>query len=234
MEELMLINPRGRKRRRSTAGRARDSKGRFLPLRARRSNPANPAPRRRRRRNPVGLNPQKRTRRVYAAPVRRRRRNPVEGLALLNPRRRYRRSNPAGLLGDTVMPAAMGAAGALGLDVLMGFLPIPAALRTGPARYLVKGAGAIGLGIVAGYVVRPATAHQMAVGALTVVIHEALKSTVRSMVPTLQLGMAEDFSCLEYVSPAMLTEQGVSAYLEPPEMGAYLEPSGLEELAYRY
>lgn len=232
MEELLLINPRRRGRRRqSLRGRPRDAMGRLLPVRRRRSNPANPSPRRRRR--------------SY------RRRNPIEELALLNPaprrrkrvaaapapRRRYKRrigrrafKAGRGFMGHTLMPAAMGAAGALSLDILMGFLPIPAALTTAPAKYLVKGAGAVGLGIAAGYIVAPATAHQLTVGALTVVIHEALKNTLQTAMPSLQLGMLGEFG---YVSPGMIPS-GMQAYLEPPTMGIYMEGANLAEMAEVY
>lgn len=229
MEELLLINPRRRGRRRqSLRGRPRDAMGRLLPVRRRRSNPANPSPRRRQRRS-----------------------NPIEELALFNPaprkrksaaaapapRRRYKRRligrgkrAARGFMGSTLMPAAMGAAGALGLDILMGFLPIPAVLTTAPAKYLVKGAGAVGLGIAAGYIVAPATAHQLTVGALTVVIHEALKNTLASAMPSLQLGMLGEFG---YVSPGMIPS-GMQAYLEPPTMGMYLEGANLAEMAEIY
>src|SRR4030042_6898277 len=98
-------------------------------------------------------------------------------LMLINPRkhrrkanktRRYRR-NPSGgrfnmttFSRNTLMPSAIGAAGALGLDILMGFLPLPDNLKMGPMRNVVRVVGAVGLGMLAGMVVKKDTAANIA------------------------------------------------------------------------
>jgi hypothetical protein len=206
MAELMLINPRKRRRR----------------VKARKSNP-------------------KRRRRVTASRVKRRRRNPVMPLANVRRRRRYstvsrkRRRNPIGgrfslrgFTNNTLMPSAIGAAGALGLDVLMGLLPLPAAIKTGPMRPLTRIAGAVGIGMLAGMITNRRLGEQVAAGAVTVVMYDTLKSFVRQAVPTLPMaGLSEDYPSMEYVSPAMMTDESLSAYVDG-DMGVdLLDADGL-------
>lgn len=163
---------------------------------------------RRRRKNPVAANPRRRrsVRRVSTRPVRhhRRRRNPI---------------STRGIMGQ-IMPAATAAFGALGLDMLWGYAPIPEALKTGPMRYLAKAAGAVGLGMLAGMVVKKSTADQMSMGALTVVLHSAMRDGMSSYMPNIALG--------EYMSPQeslgywgsaynpAYTGNGVGEYLPSP------------------
>lgn len=142
------------------------------------------------------VNPKKRRRAKKSTAkkrVSRRRRNPIAG----NPakkRRRYsrRRRNPAGramslnkMLQRSLMPSVTAASGAIGLDLLMGFAPIPDALKTGPMRHLVKGAGAIGLGWLASMFVKPDMAQQFTTGALTVTIYSAGKEAINRFMPTI-------------------------------------------------
>lgn len=195
--------------------------------------------RRRRRRNPTANNPRRRRRRYN--PRRRRRRNQrpsyVSGSApARNPRRRrhhrYRRNprrafNIMGIVQDTVIPAATAAGGAIALDVVWNFLPVPAMLKVGPMRYVAKGAGAIAMGMVAGMVVPPATARAFTAGAMTVVMYEALKEMLGTFVPGLALSGAYDIDYLgQYPSSAAVVgqESDLSAYFPSNEgMGAYYE-----------
>jgi hypothetical protein len=94
----------------------------------------------------------------------------------------------AGILNTTVIPAAVAGAGALSLDVLWSFMPLPENLKTGPLRHVVKGAGAIGLGWLAGMVVNKKTAAQLTTGALTVVTYNAMKEMVARFMPGVPLG----------------------------------------------
>ncbi len=94
----------------------------------------------------------------------------------------------AGLMNRNVMPAFQGGVGALGLDIIWGYMPIPANLKTGMLRHVVKGAGAIAMGWIAGNFVKPATATQLATGALTVVMHSAMRETVAQFAPNIPLG----------------------------------------------
>ncbi|MEE9119413.1 MAG: hypothetical protein V3U02_12580 [Calditrichia bacterium] len=143
----------------------------------RRKNPvarvANPRSKKSRRRNPIAANP--RRRRTY-----RRRRNPITKIG--------------NLVQDSLIPSVTAAGGALALDIIMGFLPLPDVVKIGPMRHLVKGAGAIGMGMIAGMVSTPKTAQLVTTGALTVTMYGAGKELVGRFLPQLALGAYENES----------------------------------------
>lgn len=160
MEELLIVNPR--RRRRSRKARARSGKRRSAAQRAA-------------------------TRRMIAA-NRARRGGSISFAA--NPRRRRRsyRRNPAALLGNfgkinsqqpmrIIQNAAIGAVGAIVLNTVLSRLPLPAMLVTGRTRYLTQGITALGLGMLAARfkLVGGQMAAQAAEGALTVTIADAIK-----------------------------------------------------------
>lgn len=141
---------------------------------ASRSRPAAAAPKRRARRRSA----------ASAAPVRRRasrRRGgwkitPAKTASRAGRQLRYRRPNPIDFALNTLTPSLVGGAGALGLDVVMGMLPIPDTLKNGPMAPLVKVAGAIGLGMIASKVVNRRVGEQVAAGAITVQVYNFAKA----------------------------------------------------------
>jgi len=110
----------------------------------------------------------------------------------------------------TLMPSAVGAVGALSIDMLMGLVPLPDMLKTDAMRPMVKGVAAVGLGLIANQVTSRKVAEQITAGALTVVLYDTMKTFVRDRFPTLPLGEYDNYPMLDYVSPA-------------PTMGAYIE-----------
>ncbi len=144
-------------------------------------------PRRRRRRKKTATR-KRRTSVRRKNPVKRRRRKTV-----VRRRSTRRRRNPVvsakGVQGQ-LMNAAVGATGALGLDLALGYLPIPANLKGGLVGTGVKAMLAIAIGIVGQKtkLVKSSTAATMANGALTVVLHDELKKQVANFAPNLQLG----------------------------------------------
>lgn len=89
---------------------------------------------------------------------------------------RHRRPNPiGGFVKDTLMPSVVGGAGALALDVAVGMLPLPPALKSGPMAPLVKAAGAVGLGMIASKALGRRTGEQVAAGALTVTVYNVAR-----------------------------------------------------------
>ncbi len=231
MEEMLIINPRpgqfkkggGRVKRRA---RRVNSRRRRVSARKRRRNPiaavAAVNPRRRRRRNPIAA--------VAAVnPRRRRRRNPI---ALANPRRR-RRHNPRGAgslmaalrpraLLNSIIPAGIGAAGAIGLDIALAYVPLPAQFQTPLWKNVARVVGAIGLGYAASMVVGREKGRTVTMGALTVAAYGALKDVVQSNFPNIGLSGIEthDYSDLRlgYVNPAPMVTAGSG-------MGAYMQHS---------
>jgi hypothetical protein len=184
--KMLLVNPKRRSTRR-----------RKNPTRAKRRTPARRSTRT--------------TARRTSGNVRRRQRRAA-------PARRRRRSNPArrGMMGTYFRPALMGAGGAVGIDVLMGYAPLPDALSSGMARHATKAAAAIGVGMFLPQlgIVKRATAEEMARGALTVYAADALREGVATYLPDVPLG---------YYSPAYVPPgQGdsMNAYLSEYVSGA--------------
>lgn len=121
-------------------------------------------------------------------------------------RRRYRR-NPIQTKGlmDTVQKGAIGAAGALAVDIAMARLPIPANFAAGPLAPATRGLIGVGLGmLVSKFTRKKRLGEQLADGAVTVALYGVGKSMVGA-----QMGLSgdllgdayydEDFG---YISPA--------------------------------
>lgn len=183
MPQVLLVNPSPRKGVRKMAKKARSAAQRAATKklvalnRSRRAGRA--APKRRRSRVVARkANPIHRAHRA-AAPARRRKRRAGTSVAVARRVMRHRRRrNPTGIMSDVMnmlVPSAIGGAGALGLDVLMGVLPLPDTIKTGPMRPVVRIAGAIGLGMLAGHLGSKQMGKQVATGALTVVMYDTLK-----------------------------------------------------------
>jgi len=187
------------------------------------------------------MNPAKRKRRKKT--VKKRRKVPARRTSSVkrskSVTRRYRK-NPArrsrmkvgNVMTTALIPSAIAAGGAIGLDVIMGYLPVPDNLKTGPMRHLVKGAGAIGMGMLAGMFLKPKTAELVTVGALTVVMHNAGKEMVQTFAPNIKLGSVEDdYDELSYVSPGMPVGEYLNEYVSDDEggMDAYLNGISLED-----
>jgi len=120
------------------------------------------------------------------------------------------------------MPAAIGATGAIALDVAYGYGAkfLPASLQTGFLPVLVKAAGAIGLGFLARKVVSREKANAATLGALTVVAYGALKPLIAQFAPTVPgLSGYQDF--INYGS----SMNGVGAYLPGMHGMGFVNPA---------
>lgn len=151
-----------------------------------------------------------------------RRRNPVAPL-----RRRRNPIRRKGLKGfiAPVMPAAISAGGALGLDLAWGVIGsrLPPALGDGPVKYVTKSIAALGLGVLAGMVTKKTTADQLATGALTVVLHGAMRDTVSAQFPGVALG--------EYFDDSGNMD-GLAEYFPADGMGEYFDSGDMAALEY--
>lgn len=213
MSQLLLINPKAK-----PSLRKRKRKGVKSMAKKRRSAAQKAATRKL-----VALNKHRKHKGVKTVAKksvrRKRRKNPVTALVAVKrhrsrsiarhaPRRHRRRSNPiAAKLGmggivRSVTQAAIAAGGALSLDVIYGFLPIPDSMKVGPMRHVIKAAGAIGLGMLAGMVVKKETANALAAGALTVVAYNAAREVISQVAPQIALGeyVALDSPLSEYLT----------------------------------
>jgi hypothetical protein len=216
MAELMLVNPRRRKRK---AGKRRRKmtakqllyfgKGR---RRRRHASAARPV-RRHRRRSSVIAAPRRRRSHRRRRHVTRLRRNPIRmgGFSV----RRF--------MNDALIPAGVGAVGALGVDVALGYggAYLPASLQSGLPNTLVRLAGAVGVGWVAGMAAGKKFGEAATAGAITVTLYDLIKGYVKTAMPALPL------SGMGWISPGLQVGYGgMGAYVGADHaysgMGAYV------------
>lgn len=198
MEQLLLVNPRKRGKRRTPK---RGAGGRFVKRAAKTT-----ARRTRRRRNPApalaAANPVRRYRRRKAARVvsRRRRRNPISARGFI------------GQLTAPLMPAIAGAGGALTLDAAFKFIPLPATLKTGYAGVAARAVTAVGIGMLLSRVLGSKLAGNMTQGALTVLAYNTIKPVAAAAAPNL-LGYYGAGAVLNDMPSSL---NGVGEYLSGP------------------
>lgn len=201
MAELLLVsNPKKRRRKKlhGAAAASHAKKHRKTKHRRRKTKVHAAAPKRRHKRRkhrshkrPAGAKSATGYT-VGSAPVRRRKLNPHRRRRHHARHRRHRNPSLRGITGQvlpTVKAGAWGAAGALGLDVLWGLLvgnlPSVAAYLTNPyVGFAAKAFGAVAVGTLGGKVAR-GRGRDLAVGAMTVVTHDFLKTTLQGMAPTI-------------------------------------------------
>jgi len=145
-------------------------------------------------------------------------------LYMTNPRkRRFKRlggMKPMTFIKGSLMPSAIGAAGALGLDMALAYVPLPDMMKTDAMKPIVRLAGAVAIGMIAGMVTNRRMGEQVGAGALTVVLYDTLKGFVKTSMPTLNLGeMPSDYGQMEYLAPAPSVDMG--EYVDS-NMGEYV------------
>lgn len=130
------------------------------------------------------INPRKRKRKTSI----KRARNPVRGLRRVKHRIKRRR-NPIGSAAGGIMGSmqggAIGAAGAIGAKMLTSFLPLPDALKTGPAVSLVNAVIGAGFGMLVGKFASKKLGEQIGTGAVTVALYDAMRVMLAGKVPGL-------------------------------------------------
>jgi hypothetical protein len=107
--------------------------------------------------------------------------------------------NIGNFLRNDLMPAGVGAIGAIGLDVALSYATpmLPASLQSGIGRTAVRVAGAVGVGYIAGMVMGRRFGEQVTAGALTVTLYDLLKGYAAQVLP----GLSE--YNMGWVSPAL-------------------------------
>lgn len=212
MSELLLINPK-RRRRHAKARRRRRHVARARVHRRRRRVVAMAAPRRRRRRRHVARNPRRYARRRHV---------------MHNRRRRRIRHNPFSSRGITaaIVPAGIGAMGAVALDVVWGYATpyLPAAISGSPyINALAKVAGAFGIGWAGSKVMGREKGKLITAGALTVIAYQLLEALVKQMAPSLPMAGLGAYMPLSGYNPAPYLLPG-STPLAGEGFGAYMMP----------
>lgn len=154
---------------------------------------------------------------------------------------RSRHHNPRfdmkGIINGYLIPAGIGATGALALDVGLSYLPLPTTLQTGLPNAAVKVAGALALGYASGKVLGRERGKAVAAGALTVVAYNLLKGLVKQYAPSIP-GLSGDYSDMQVgafmngptgYNPAPMLQGTLGAYmdsnlrsLQRAQMGAFM------------
>lgn len=156
--------------------------------------------------------------RANPAPKRRRRAAPAKAAV----KRRFKR-NPSGrgmMRASAMIVPAMGVGlGAVGTELIMGYLPIPAGWKMGVMRQVTKGA----VGVAAGYVLskflkqKKLGGYVMA-GAVVIATHDAIKELIASRMPGVN---TSGFG--QYMDP-LPSQFGGMGYLNPAQLGQYVQP----------
>lgn len=203
MAELLLINPRHkrRSRRRKMSALQRRFFGGGRRRKTRRSRTSLFGGGRRRvrrlRRNPA----------VVPVTTGRRRRRFSRARRYVSRSRRRRGGGSMGLGGvmEMLVPAGIGAAGAIALDMAYASLPLPASLTTGTLAPVTRIAGAIAIGVAVGAVMGRRNGALAGAGALTVTMYDIIKPLVASSFPSVP--------GLGYWNPARTMGTYVGAYV---------------------
>lgn len=197
--------------------------GQLMLINPRKRKARKASPKRRVRRNPVAA----------AAPAKRRvRRNPISARQMRKVRRARR--NP---IGGGIMPqitgALMGGAGAVAVDMISSYLPLPVSLKTGYMRYVTMGALGLMLGTL-GKKVLGQSAVKMGSGAMTVAAYVALKEMTAGMLPgSVSVVPASAVAGLGYASPTPV----LGEYITGPGsrgMGEFVAGAGAAQSGFAY
>ena len=223
MAQLMLINPRkrtgGRKKPRTAAQRAATK--RMLAANRSKRGVAPKRATRKRRKNPIGLARVKRAVSRVSPRKRRsaRRRNPIGGSL---------RGAAGGIMGMS-MQALQGAGGALLVNTALNYIPmLPTALTSGNGKYIARVGVAIAIGVFGKKIMPQRIATNMAVGAMTVALHDLLLGIAAGAMPKLQLGDVGDYAGIgEYQPEAQQLQyqqslSGVDVYDTAGGVGEYI------------
>lgn len=219
MAQMLLVNPAKRRTRK-----------------ARRASP-------KRRRNPISastLSRARRRRNPFAAVARRRRRNPISAVSRVMRRRRRNPISLGGLNANTLMnmlkDGAIGGAGAVGMDLIMGQLNnyLPITFQTVPGLPGVGDAVKAGLTALLGTGLSRQTkglSVKMAEGALAVQAHDILKTLLPASMAVGGLSFYTPAQLVQgsaRVGPIRPGVNGVKRYLpaggKSPLLSAYMQP----------
>lgn len=210
MSELLLVNPRRKRRvksRRRSARRMTARQRQFSGKRRRH---------RTRRRHVEVMEANPRRRRSGRRVSRRRHRMVKRARARVA---RLRGFNVNSFMRNTLIPSAIGAGGALAVDVALGYLNpnLPAFMTTGIGQPLTKIAAAVALGMAAGMATNRQIGEQVMAGAVTVVAYNYIRQQVQAAMPSVPLAGYH----MGYAGPAL-------AY--PDRMGMYVGNGGAPAL----
>ena len=185
---------------------------------------------------------------MKAKPAQRKYRRKSAHTKVAKVRRKFKRNpSPLGMSAMSVIKDGFqGALGSVAVNTLVNHVA-PANMRTGPMLHVVRLAAAIGVGMLAQKFTGRATAANMARGAVTVALHDAIVNLVGPSIPTLRLGAIDqqdwiaaqtmgeggnewiaaqtigDAPAIPFDSVDSLNEIGAGYEMTPPDLGEYVQ-----------
>lgn len=115
--------------------------------------------------------------------------------------RRRRRSGGSGRgfpnVGKLLLPSVAVGAGAVGVEFVMGSLPLPDAVKVGPVRHLTKAVIGIGLGMAIGKFGNRKAGEAFASGALVIASHDAIKEGVLRFMPAAKFAGVGEYVAMD-------------------------------------
>ena len=222
MPELFIVNPSRRRKAKVSAPKRRKASTRRKAAPKKVTYMANPVRRRRRRRstarasfrrNPVAMRPRsvKRRRSVTRARYRR------------NPARAARGSGKGSIqIMPMILPSLMIGAGAVGAELAMGYLPLPAMFKTGMLRHITKAVVSVAGGWAIAKYANKNAGEAFAAGGIAISAHDLIKESLTQVMPGLQFG-GYNWDKYGYNMPSM--DSYVSPSLGYYSPGATYEPT---------
>lgn len=146
-------------------------------------------------------------------------------------RRRHFRRNPrsieAGFVKNTLLPGAIGAAGAIGTDVLVNFLPIPPQFKTGMMNPVIKIGSALLVGMLVGAVSSREAGEEAAAGGVIVALYTIARGFMQHSMPNVNMGRyvpMNRYVPMGYLPPGAMMRPGGGANMNPRQLG-YMNPA---------
>lgn len=138
-----------------------------------------------------------------------------------------------GMFEENIKPAALGAAAALGFDIVWGRMTfIPANLRAGNLKYPVKLLAALGLGVAAEKFLPQKHKHHAVTlvrGPLTVIMHDAAKDFMQTTYPNIALAAYEEDQMAEIIHEMNGVDDDIGFY---DQIQAH-QPQAIENMGER-
>ncbi|MGH6877266.1 MAG: hypothetical protein ACREHV_07795 [Rhizomicrobium sp.] len=142
-------------------------------------------------------------------------------------------SRLGGFVPGSLVPAAVGAGGALGIDMLWGYLPLPANMQTGPLAPVARLALAALLGFGVGKFTSAKFGEEVTVGAVTVTVYDLIKAWLQANVPSIPLCTGLFTDGLGEYSPAMFSPRRLGLFTDGASDASWAcTAEDFEEAAY--
>jgi len=228
MPELFIVNPSRRRKAKASAPKRRKASTRRKATPKKVTYMANPVRRRRRRRstaratyrrNPIAMRPNRMKRRRAVTRARYRR----------NPARVSRAAGKGSIaIMPMILPSLMIGAGAVGAELVMGYLPLPAMFKTGAMRHITKAVVSVAGGWAIAKYANKKAGEAFAAGGIAISAHDMIKEGLTRVMPGLQFG-GYNWDKYGYNMPSMNSYASPSlGYYSPgatyePSMGEYMD-----------